>query len=565
MTITNRYELVTEEKAGGATYTPLPLADFVADQIVESFDFNPDTKSIRILDPAVGEGELLASLLKRLPTTVQASVCGFDTNPQAASHTRQRLHTEFPAAALDIQVADFLGFVLQNCGAAMLGGLFEGSVPNQFHLIIANPPYVRTQIMGAEHAKVLAKQFGLAGRVDLYYAFILGMAKVLRPGGIAGIIVSNRFMTTKAGVSVRRAIREQLHLRHVWDLGDTKIFDAAVLPAVLLAEGRHGNDANTPAFTSIYETKGDAEHECASVIQALQRDGVASVPDGRHFEVKQGVLAASSLTDVWRIATKSGDTWLQQVAEHTSRTFGDIGKIRVGVKTCADRIFIATEWDNDLELLRPLITHHVARRFRADTSMGMRSILYPHEVRDGQRKAVDLTHYPNSRDYLEAHRSTLEGRKYVLEAGRNWYEIWVPQDPAVWDHPKLVFRDIAERPCFWIDREGAVVNGDCYWLVADSADDEDALWLAAAVGNSTFIESFYDHRFNNKLYAGRRRFITQYVEQFPLPDSESQLAHQIIEMAQGAYATECDNERLKIEVEIDRLVCKSFGFQIKEP
>jgi hypothetical protein len=33
---TKRYQFVTEQKAGGATYTPLLLADFVADKIINS-------------------------------------------------------------------------------------------------------------------------------------------------------------------------------------------------------------------------------------------------------------------------------------------------------------------------------------------------------------------------------------------------------------------------------------------------------------------------------------------------------------------------------------------------
>ena len=97
----------------------------------------------------------------------------------------------------------------------------------------------------------------------------------------------------------------------------------------------------------------------------------------------------------------------------------------------------------------------------------------------------------------------------VLDAGREWFEIWVPQDPDRWVAPKLVFRDISEKPTFWIDTTGGIVNGDCYWLAAEKAEDTDLLWLACAVANSAFIEEFYDHRFNNKLYSGRRRFITQ--------------------------------------------------------
>jgi len=53
-----------------------------------------------------------------------------------------------------------------------------------------------------------------------------------------------------------------------------------------------------------------------------------------------------------------------------------------------------------------------------------------------------------------------------------------------------------------------------------------------AVANSTFAEAFYDYRFHNKLYAGRRRYITQYVKEFPLPDPNTSLAKQIIQATQ---------------------------------
>ena len=47
------------------------------------------------------------------------------------------------------------------------------------------------------------------------------------------------------------------------------------------------------------------------------------------------------------------------------------------------------------------------------------------------------------------------------------------------------------------------------------------MYLALAVANSSFIEKYYDVRFNTKLYSGKRRFMTQFVEQFPLPSTNS--------------------------------------------
>ena len=424
--------------------------------------------------------------------------------------------------------------------------------------------------VGSERAQQLAGMFGLAGRVDLYQAFLLGMAQVLDPAGVAGVIVSNRFMTTKGGGTLRSALRERFDLRQIWDLGDTKLFSAAVLPAVLVARGMASASADAPRFTSIYEVKEEAEAQALDPIDALACAGVVAVADGRRFCVRHGVLDASADdSDVWRLASESGDEWLATVDRHSWKRFGEIGKIHVGVKTCADKIFIRHDWDSAFgaetpELLRPLTTHHGAGRFRATLPKKVRAILYPHEVVQGNRQATPLENFPKSRAYLESHRTTLESRSYVIEAGRRWYEIWVPQDPQAWSAPKLVFRDISERPTFWIDLDGSVVNGDCYWLAASRADDTGLLWLACAVANSTFAESFYDHRFNNKLYAGRRRFITQYVEQFPLPDPSLPLSQDIITRAQAIYEANHAPQAREMERELDSLVWQAFGLGVEE-
>ena len=105
----------------------------------------------------------------------------------------------------------------------------------------------------------------------------------------------------------------------------------------------------------------------------------------------------------------------------------------------------------------------------------------------------------------------------MKKANRKWYEIWVPQNPEAWKHRKIVFRDISEKPQFWLDDTGAIVNGDCYWIDINPDTVDDVVYLALAVANSSFIEKFYDVKFNNKLYSGKRRYQTQYVEQFPIP------------------------------------------------
>jgi adenine-specific DNA-methyltransferase len=563
-----RYTYANAEKASGATYTPTNLADFVAEKIVEGLVIEGD-RILHLLDPAIGAGELMLSLLRKLnvPETVTVIAHGFDTDTQALNQAYERINESFPKVQLHLYPTDFVDFAFSNNEREI--GLFtdESHNPKKFDIVIANPPYVRTQIMGAIKSKELASRLSLSGRVDLYHAFLAGIVQVLKPGGKTGIIVSNRFMTTKGGDAVRELLYNGFSLRHIWDLGDTKLFNAAVLPAVILAEGSGEVKSAVIQFSKIYATEEEFNFKASNPIMALSMSGTVGLPDGRKFHVQHGVLDRAGKDNLWRIATDHSDSWLSTVKSNTWGTFRDIGKIRVGVKTCADKVYIRSDWGNlseQPELLRPLTTHHSARRFRAIVPKNIRLIVYPHEVVDGRRRAISLAHYPRTRQYLEKHRKVLEARTYVTESGRKWYEIWVPQDPDAWKSPKLVFRDISDKPTFWLDLDGSVVNGDCYWIIPENIDNEPLLWLAAAVANSTFSESFYDHRFNNKLYAGRRRFITQYVEQFPLPNPHSIIGQEIITFARNIYNSVGTPEFEMMEKQLNEMVWRAFGLSVEE-
>lgn len=558
-----------ERKQKGIHYTPTVLADFVSETIISAWlveNRDKKTKKLRIIDPSVGDGELLVSLLKGLRNKdIHAtSVFAFDTSKDATLHATNRIKPYCLKDSLKIKEKDFLEFAL-----SFEETFFKTDEP-PFDLVIANPPYVRTQHLGAKESQRVSNRFDLSGRIDLYHAFIKGIGLVLRTGGLAGIIVSNRFMSTKGGSSIRNAIKSAFDIIQVWDLGDTKLFGAAVLPAVLLLRKKENNQCKRkPKFSTIYSIPNKTTTEntpaFSDAIQALSCNGDVNI-DGNLYQVKHGVLETNN---VWRLSNKETDDWLNKVDEKTFCKFGDIGKIAVGVKSTADKVFIRTDWDtllpNDYpELLKPIITHHSARRFKAAKTKNKRNILYPHIVENGIRRAVDLQKYPKDKAYLEVHRQRLEGRKYVVSAGRNWYELWVPQDPSAWQKPKVVFRDISAKPEFWIDLDGSVVNGDCYWLCANNDEDIDLLWLILAIGNSTFIEHFYDKSFNNKLYAGRRRFMTQYVQKFPLPDPKTPIAKKMIGLSKKIFSYLPDKATDDLEYKLDKLVWVAFGLTEEE-
>lgn len=548
-----RYKKENHAKKNGVVYTPASMADYVAAEMLKYWSL-PDTQdSIAILDPAVGEGALLNAMLSKISKLGKKIIAvGYETDKNVAEKTQRYLEDKYPSAYIDIRCADFLDVV-------------ESGHIETYDLIIANPPYVRTQILGSEKAQKISDKLNLTGRVDIYYAFIVYTKNVMKKTGVAGYITSNKFMTIKAGNSVRDYMLKNYKICQITDLGDTKLFSASVLPCIIIFNNGRTDKLEDVKFTSVYEInskeiKKDEVLDTKDIFDAIYKNGVYEIPDGRCYKFKQGILKSSSPNYLWTLSSDEDESWINKVESNTWLTFADIGKIRVGIKTTADNVFIGDDWSGenaDLEWLRPLITHRNAGQIVGNYDSQWK-VLYTHTIKDGKRKVYDIDKYPKTKKYLMQHIEQLSSRKYVLKANRKWYEIWVPQNPSSWAHRKIVFRDISEEPTFWLDESGSIVNGDCYWIDINENISEDIIYLALAVANSSFIEKFYDIKFNTKLYSGKRRYQTQYVEQFPIPYNNSKLAEETVSLVKKYIAGNKENRSGYKEL-IDKNISEMFS------
>lgn len=545
-----RYSNTGKNKKNGVVYTPTEMADYVAFEMLK-YKRNGFERSIDILDPAVGKGELLISMINAVKKNgLPIKAVGYETDEVVAKKTQELLQDMYPEASIEIRTGDFLEAV-------------ENNSAGKYDLVIANPPYIRTQIIGREKAQEIAERLNLAGRVDIYYAFLVYTKNVLKKDGISGYITSNKFMTIKAGNSVRNYMIQNYKIHHITDLGDTKLFTASVLPCIMIFSIGETKNKEEVAVTSVYQelTAVEESTTVGNVFEAIYNEGLYDIPDGRVFKFQQGCLQSVELDTTWAISSDENKRWLDQIQSRTWMTLGDVGKIRVGIKTTADNVFIGDDWsgDNaDLELLQPLITHRNAGQIVAN-NQNQWQVLYTHTTINGKKVAYDIQQYPKSKAYLMQHFDQLDGRNYVKKANRNWYEIWVPQNPDAWKHRKIVFRDISEKPQFWLDETGAIVNGDCYWIDINPDVMDEVVYLALAVANSPFIEKFYDVKFNNKLYSGKRRYQTQYVEQFPIPYYNSELAQKAISLVKKILAEGAESASNGDKKELDLLVEQMFS------
>ena len=162
-------------KSHGVHYTPAGLAGFVARRALPSLD---QQESAVVLDPACGDGELLLAVA----TAAKAAglpaprLVGIDRDEAAVVSARRRL-ADASAASIALRCGDFL----------TAAGHQPEEIPATVDLVISNPPYVRTQVLGTARAQALARQFDLTGRVDLYHAFVAAMTTKL---GEVGTLVA---------------------------------------------------------------------------------------------------------------------------------------------------------------------------------------------------------------------------------------------------------------------------------------------------------------------------------------------------------------------------------------
>ena len=563
-------------KQHGIHYTPPELAGFLARVTYAAMQSKAGV--VDVLDPACGDGVLLYAFAQAVPKKRRKylNLFGFERDHTAAEDARKAL-ASLEVNRVHIQERDFVDIddVQFGDGPQPLGFCDAQSGPiAKYDAVIANPPYVRTQVLGAKKAQALGKKFGLTGRVDLYHAFSIAMANVLRDGGVLGLLTSNRFLTIKSGISLRRYFSNQFQLRSVFDLGDTKLFKAAVLPVVLVAQkSAKANSTDKCPFSRVYEHRSNGQpitgaRQFAHVLAAVEQPDFTGLvqTDAGLYDVDKGVLISSGEDEVWSLSTPENTDWLTTVHRHRRYTFEAVSQIRVGIKTTADAVFIRDDWHSlpaehrpEGKLIHPLITHHNAARWVVSPQNHPKSVLYPHEGRNGKKSAIRLQQYPKAAAYLNLHAKRLRARKYVIDGGREWFEIWVPHHPDDWAKKKIVFLDISEKPTFFLDESGAIVNGDCYWITLKPGVDEDWLYLILAVANSSFITKYYDVRFHNKLYAGRRRFMTQYVKQFPLPDLASRTSQAIVHEVKKLLHIDKPEKRAPLESQIDSLVWRSFG------
>lgn len=587
-----------EKKRSGSERTPDEIIEYMLDLIGYE---GAGILHKKIIDPACGTGTFVAKIVQRFVNALEKEnkvdrfkeklldgqlICAYDTKASNVYVTKIVVlavliknhvlhHIEDVLALLDnlpILCEDFL------------------QINEEADYVIGNPPYIRLQNLSNEYREFIKKHyFSAKGRFDIYTCFIEKSDKILNKQGKLCLITSNKYMTANYGIGIRSYLSKKGHVRKIIDLFDTKFFEAAVLPAIILCENSE-SDHDCIDYTRIKSTKQVANCNFKNAEQLFQFIKCNQSEKKIIVNCEENGLASFEISYSTAKIPKGGKTWNFSSASETKLkdrmdakkyyTLGDIFDICVGIKTTADCVFVKPMTESFIKErgLEPEVIYPLIQSFDVDkwtVSWGKhpkdRYILYPHKENQGNMYAIPLEHIPKAKQYLEECSNILKNRSYLSESKtREWYECWVPQKLSKFRKPKIVTRDIVSHNTFAFDNSGMLCQGNTFFLTRKSSvfameyismtDEQYCLFILGML-NSRVME-YYQKMISGCLYSDKYRYTTTNLNRWPIPRVGLKEAIGIADLVRQLLCKEKNQEC--IEKQIDDIMYRKFGFEKEE-
>ncbi len=288
----------TDSWQSGVFLTPPELASEVV-RLALSYVSDPST--IRFGDPALGSGILYAVLLDQLGSTQVEAATGVELDVERARLTSQR----WGRRGLRVLTGDFL----------------TAQPVEKWSLVVANPPYVRSQDIDPKAALCWRSEIKkrldveLGGRASLYAYFVLMAHEWLAEDAISAWLLPADYMETQYGSTLRDYLMNKVELLniHTYETTAPRFENALVSSSVVVFRNR------MPSET----------HE-------------VHVSHGSHLDtpVHQKEIALQTLREIpkWRLALS--DNFRSYAATDSGISIGDLFRIRRGIATGANSHFV---------------------------------------------------------------------------------------------------------------------------------------------------------------------------------------------------------------------------------
>jgi type I restriction-modification system DNA methylase subunit len=422
-------------------------------------------------------------------------------------------------------------------GAMNFGGtLAEPGRTGGFDVVLANPPYVRQELIRDQKptlAKVYPEVF--IGTADLYCYFYARAIQMLAPDGMLAFISPNKWFRAGYGAKLRKHISEHCGVLSIVDFADLPVFqDAIAYPMIFVAQ--KGKLRRATILTEVKSLNAPYP----DVLAVVGRDG-HTLPSGA-LNGSEWALAQAEAVDRLTTMKKSGVPLGEYVQGQFFRGIltGLNAAFFIDGKKRAELILADP---SSASIIKPLSVGRDVRRWiinYRDTWL----IYAPWDL--------DIDAFPAIKEHLSAWKADLQKRPEVREGRYNWWCLarYGSEFAHLLDRPKIVYQEIATFQAFALDTTGVAVNNKIYFIASDD------LFLLGVLNSSSVWE--FLRATCAKMVGGALGMQAPYLMQLPIPNASTQDRSGIANLVQkclDAQGLDCGNW----EIEINERVKSLYG------
>jgi type I restriction-modification system DNA methylase subunit len=370
-----------------------------------------------------------------------------------------------------------------------------------FDAVIGNPPYVRQESLSDFKSYFEQEYEAFDGVADLYTYFMEKGLRLLRPGGLFGIIVSSSFLRTAYAEALRRTLKKHAAVLQIVDFGGLAVF---------------ANAKDTYVCIPLLAKSERQKRVKISKVGSLEIRKLNEYVSSNNFTISHDRLTV----EAWSLNSDEEALVFAKIMR-AGKPLGEYVERRFfrGITSGLNEAFVIDQETKrqliakdkrSAELIHPLLSGEDIRRY----------IFHPtNQWIIFTRRGVDIDRYPAIRTHLENWKQDLTPKRNTrANRGRKpgnylWYEI---QDDVayypVFEGPKLIFPDICKGPRFAFDTEGHYLANTAYCLGTDDR------YLLGVLNSRLFWFAISHISIPFGIRAGeyRYRLIYQYMEKVPI-------------------------------------------------
>lgn len=470
----------------GVVFTCSDVVSFILDEANYHQDLNLST--IRILEPAAGNGSFALEIIKRLYNS--SIIYHFDFIEAFKNNVRFIELDSHSYSQLIVRINQFLS--RNDIDYKITGGheiintdFLTHYFYEYFDCIVGNPPYIRHELIPEKYKKEYRKRFKtFKYRADIYILFYEKSLQLLNKNGLLSFICSNRWLYNQYGQLLRHEISQNYNLKKILNIENASPFDENVIA-----------------------------YPCVTTIENSSRE-----KETLYFESSSEVISFNSLK-FRRISNPTNSSWenifLRYNINHSALN-GIIEQgfeIGIGVATGADKIFIIDETQKgkiEKKRLLPLIT--TKDLLSNKINWRKQYVINPYE--NGQ--LCDLEKYPKLKRYFEQHKEKLKQRHTAKVNPDKWFKTIDKIKPDLVAKPKLLLPDIAGIKKLLIDDGEFYPHHNLYFITGQTTDK---LKILASILMSNFIREQLS-QIGIRMNGGFPRFQAQILKKLRIPNIE---------------------------------------------